>query len=1134
MGQVWHCHDRVLDVPVAIKIVNPRLSARSNFKQRFAREVALQARVRHPHLVPLHDAGDHHGLPFVAMAYAELGSLARYLPAGLPWARALRLMDEISAALAALHARGIIHLDIKPENILLHSGLDGQVHAWLTDLGIARLLDVSAEEVRTLAGTPAYMAPEQVAGTEAEIGPRTDIYSLGVVLAQVIGGNPVPSGLLALVRGMTNPDPVLRPAIVAEVRLALARLGEPSEPLDAPDLRRQATAPSTWYTDIRETTPPAQSQTSNPAQRWPWPRQPSPPLPDEPPIEPAIQQEARATLNLYAHRDIPLVGRHDELEQIWRQARWVREKGRTAVTLITGEAGAGKTRLVEEILVALEEGGWAEHLTFTYNSPPSPMDGYPGQIRRLLRPWGENKRQTSRRLTRWIDSGLPGVPAGPIGTLLADYCHNPGPQRDHAVLAHQFLHWVIHARCWRGLTCLFIENAHLAAEPGEGLDIPMHFLKLAALGQPAPVLLLCTIRSEALVEDPDIRRRMDLLLQAGALHVHLPRLGPAETRALLDSSLDLAPDIRDTVADRCDGNPLLARQIILEWAEQDLLEEVGNLVYTLKPGVDPSQVIPGDARQLFLGRVRRVLREAQEPERVFKVLLLLALAGAELPVGLADNLAGDLSEYVHASQLLELDQGFCRFSHDLLRQSLLEQARASDDLPELYRRLADAWQEYSMESGRDYAIPRALALLETGEAAQAFPILAQAAIEEQEQGNIRMAMEHGESAIRAMAEAGLEEDQRLCCRLLYSTALSYVEKPDLDRAEALARRAITHASSLEDITMARITLATVLQSRGHWQHARRLFQSAVELGRGQDKKDLLVRALSQLGSAAHRYGEPEEAIHAFQEALEAARAVSSPTLLSQTLMGLAMALSVTGKLHRTRDLCQEALKLSRRGHSPMAEAFVHHALGLVELDLGNFGDSRLHLRTAREMLRAGGAATTSHAILKALAEIHRIDGRYIEARKLLTLVIRWGDEHSLLYENVDATLMLLVLELQDGDEEAAIAAASKALDSLKKVSIPHLELVAWVGLALARARCSREGLCRKSISRAKGLRHVPRADRDLAWMFQQLTLETAVKGWRDISRWAASRAMDYWKLLSRDQPVPALANVMGRTGEEPV
>ncbi len=193
MGIVYRARDRRLKRVVAIKVLPPELAFRTDIRARFLREAETAAQLAHPHIVPIYAVDERDGIVYFVMAYVDGDTLAVRLARGaLPVADAERIVREVADALAYAHAHGVIHRDIKPDNILL--ARDGGA-VMVTDFGIARAVSgATGAETRLTAtgvaiGTPAYMSPEQCAG-DKEVDGRSDLYSLGVVAYHMLTGAP--------------------------------------------------------------------------------------------------------------------------------------------------------------------------------------------------------------------------------------------------------------------------------------------------------------------------------------------------------------------------------------------------------------------------------------------------------------------------------------------------------------------------------------------------------------------------------------------------------------------------------------------------------------------------------------------------------------------------------------------------------------------------------------------------------------------------------------------------------------------------------------------------------------------------------------------------------------------------------
>jgi eukaryotic-like serine/threonine-protein kinase len=236
MGIVLLAQDEKHHRQVAIKVLKPELGAALG-RERFLREIETAAGLSHPHILPLHDSGEADGFLYYVIPYVEGESLRERLDRErqLVLEDAFQIAREVADALNYAHSHNVLHRDIKPENILLSAG-----HALVTDFGIARAITAGSggqlTDVGTLVGTPAYMSPEQIDGSQYIDG-RADIYSLGCVLYEMLVGEPPFRGstLTAVIANRlssSTPSPRLFRELVPEAVDAAVRKAMASLPAD--------------------------------------------------------------------------------------------------------------------------------------------------------------------------------------------------------------------------------------------------------------------------------------------------------------------------------------------------------------------------------------------------------------------------------------------------------------------------------------------------------------------------------------------------------------------------------------------------------------------------------------------------------------------------------------------------------------------------------------------------------------------------------------------------------------------------------------------------------------------------------------------------------------------------------------
>lgn len=231
MGVVYRATHLALDHVVALKVISPQLAQDARFRRRFGEESRIAVSIRHPNVVPIHNAGEEDGLLFVTMDLIEGADLRALLAVNGPLdpTHAAAIVGEVAAALDAAHSRGLVHRDIKPANVLIE-GEGAEERVFLTDFGLARQVEASTGVTATGAfvGTLDYVAPEQIRGERVDA--RADVYALGCVLYELLTGHApfaARDDKVAKMYAHLQEDPpslrVLRPDLPGELDLVIQR-----------------------------------------------------------------------------------------------------------------------------------------------------------------------------------------------------------------------------------------------------------------------------------------------------------------------------------------------------------------------------------------------------------------------------------------------------------------------------------------------------------------------------------------------------------------------------------------------------------------------------------------------------------------------------------------------------------------------------------------------------------------------------------------------------------------------------------------------------------------------------------------------------------------------------------------------
>jgi hypothetical protein len=648
MGEVWRCRDEEQDAWVAIKAVRPE-RVDGSAGRLFQTEILAVARLAHPAIVPVYDlvhAED--GTALLVMALCPGVSLGSFIPERPAWPFVRSVLAQALDALAYAHARGVLHLDIKPDNLLVDTTA-GDPRVTLLDFGIARITQhASIQEHFKILGTLEYMAPEQCTGSPERFGPWTDLFALGAVAFELCSGErpfvasatpaallqrvtrrapplplspDVPPAFAKLCAKMLDPDPAERPLSSADVRAAL---------FDEPETRVRRSFAK-----------------------------------DPPP----------GAYGLFGLREVPLLGREEERRAIHEVLESARTEGRTTIAVLEGPAGVGKSRIARDAVEGAEEQGRAFGMTTSWSA-----DGMNGGCRALLvnlfEARGGHPEDVAERVS--LFTARFGGESDRFAREVSLVLFPPPAAAPDADLPLRVAVEAI-ARVARSRpVVLWLEDVQWSRLEAVALvcAVSMH-------DPPLPVAIVATAR----IEEMPRRTQYDALVaELSARRVPVARLDSGATRALVRGLLDVDEELCDLFAARAEGNPLFVTQLLRQLVHADALERRDGR-YRLSREVDLESV-PADIGAIWQ---RRIELSGADPRHLAALAIVREQVQLEAARAIGPALGEDVDRSIAAALaagLLDVRRGAYAWVHQLLRAYLLARV-AREDVARMHAIAAD-------------------------------------------------------------------------------------------------------------------------------------------------------------------------------------------------------------------------------------------------------------------------------------------------------------------------------------------------------------------------------------------------------------------------------------------------------------
>ena len=767
MGRVWRARHPAQDLPVAVKVMSANLAKMPMWRERFRTEIRSMASLEHPGVVWVFDYGEipdevsaqsngllPSGAPWMAMEFASSGTLDKRI-GSLDWSSIRALLLWMLDTLAHAHSRRVIHRDLKPGNVLLCATGDLRPGPKITDFGIAASLEDDSTIGERMLGTPYYMAPEQILTVRSDLGPWTDLYALGCVAWEMVCGRPpfydrekrqvllahvssvlpdfaprisVPAELVDWLRTLLAKSPERRFASAPDAALALRSLtGSPEEEPADPTLRalthsaahstlpmtggpRSRAPRATWFDNPDLVDASARLDDAE-GRVWPTPLCPNDwrrPVPVR-----RSRQLQGAGLALVGLRAIPLAGRLEERDVLWRGMVGVHREQRGRAIVVRGPAGTGKTRLARWLGERALEVGAARYLVARHSLEDPPGEGIAAAIRSELRSGRLSPDERRTRLTRLFGN--------PLGRVAAGWLH-PEDEIDPSPLPAGERYAAIGAILTRMAedrpVVLHLDDVHAS---GDSVRLVRYLLSRQRV-EPIPLLMILTAQEEALAERVQYARQLEKVTLGDDVDtVHLSTLDRPQRVALLDGILGLDLETSAQVLERTGGNPLFAVHLVGEWAARGHLV-AGQGGFRLADASIANAV--GSLDALWAPRIERALSGLSEGAGVW--LERMAVAGESLEDRYLQRLASGLRldrqlamDRLCDARLAARSDGRFSFVHGLVREAFRSRADRGGRLAEHHTLLAEHLMERT--SPDPVAIGRHLLL--GGHASQASRLL---------------------------------------------------------------------------------------------------------------------------------------------------------------------------------------------------------------------------------------------------------------------------------------------------------------------------------------------------------------------------------------------------------------------------
>jgi predicted ATPase len=929
MGVVYLAEDVQHNRPVAIKMVPQEFLNDPDIVARFLREASISMLLKHESVTTVYEIGDCDQGKFICREYVDGVTLRDYLSAGpINLTEILDIGIRLAEALAHAHQEGIIHRDVKPENIMITQ----QGKLKLMDFGIARLIESSQAAIcGEVSGTFAYMSPQQAIGEEVDH--RTDIFSLGIVLYELVTGRRPFHGddPMELVYSLVNEDPMriseLDENVPVEVELCIFKALQ-----KYPQERYQSG--EEMAEDLREVRRYLRGTIEKPRLKA---------------TRRVFREQARGVYSDFVNRE-------PETEQLeWILTDVLRGKGQTV--LISGEAGIGKSRLVWEVANRARNTKVRFLIGQCYPEGGVPYYPFLEVIQHYFRiKHAETMDDIKNLLSQYSAHLVDRVPVIQAFLGIPDHDGYAPLSREQVWdMVNELLMLIANERP----AVIQFDDIHWADADTLGL-----FHYVARNTRESRVLLVCTFRPEETIGNggapSPLLQAKRLLEEEGLCHeIDLDRLGRSETNLIIRSAYPGPPStsmLGETIYQETEGNPLFILETLkllqddgilfkdeAGWSVQDDVTQI-RLPERIKDVVMQrlERVLPDEWKILELGSVEGLAFQSEtigECLEIDRVQLLLMLQSLE-----------------HQHRLIHFREGKYRFDHRQI-QEVLYQGLSSERRHEYHRLIGTHMAEtHADHSERIAAAARHLWAAE--EYQKALPYLRRAGDKARMVYANEDANDFYTKAIQALDRMEPTPGaQRERCHILIGLSRLYDVMGKQDEEEDALRKALELAENLGDESIqaeVQEQLAGFLSNRGSLSESEELARRALRSMRSLGNRAGEGTALLRLGAVAWQLADHEQSRRYYQRALQAVREAGDVASEGMVLMYLGNSWVYTSGYRRALQYYEEALACFQKVGDKRGEGAVLGNMGVSHSRLGDLDKGAEYLTAQLTIKRAIG------------------------------------------------------------------------------------------------------------------------------------------------------------------------------------